>query len=58
MIRFVYVCVLAGLVIAKDEKKAISLSYIKLVMDLDKLKTFPWGLHTFDVYAVSAALKP
>lgn len=33
IIRFVYVCVLAGLVMAKDEKNVIPLSYLKLVID-------------------------
>ncbi|XP_019085561.1 PREDICTED: uncharacterized protein LOC109126459 [Camelina sativa] len=47
-IRFVYVCVIAGLVVAKDEKKAIPHSYIKLVMDLEKVRTYPWGLVAFD----------
>ncbi|EFH66501.1 hypothetical protein ARALYDRAFT_335032 [Arabidopsis lyrata subsp. lyrata] len=47
-IRFVYLCVIAGLVIAKDEKKAIPVHYIKLVMDLEKLRAYPWGLHSFD----------
>lgn len=47
-IRFVYVCVIAGLVMAKDEKKVIPLSYVQLVMDLDKVRTYPWGLIAFD----------
>ncbi|XP_010494414.1 PREDICTED: uncharacterized protein LOC104771569 [Camelina sativa] len=52
-LRFVYVCVIAGLVMAKDEKKKIPLSYIKLVMDLDKLRAYPWGLHSFDYLVTS-----
>ncbi|XP_010512724.1 PREDICTED: uncharacterized protein LOC104788649 [Camelina sativa] len=47
-IRFVYVCVIVGLVMAKDEKKAIPHSYIKLVMDLEKVRTYLWGLVAFD----------
>ncbi|XP_010494915.2 PREDICTED: uncharacterized protein LOC104771978 [Camelina sativa] len=47
-IRFVYVCAIAGLVVAKDEKKAIPHLYIKLVMDLEKVRTYPWGLVAFD----------
>ncbi|EFH62443.1 hypothetical protein ARALYDRAFT_900246 [Arabidopsis lyrata subsp. lyrata] len=47
-IRFVYLYVIAGLVIAKDEKKAIPVHYIKLVMDLEKLRAYPWDLHSFD----------
>ncbi|CAN7084084.1 unnamed protein product [Brassica oleracea var. botrytis] len=47
-LRMVYLCVIAGLVMVKDEKVCIPHKYIKLVMDFDKMRTFPSGLHSFD----------
>ncbi|KAL9293512.1 hypothetical protein AtNW77_Chr3g0195061 [Arabidopsis thaliana] len=47
-VSFVYLCVIAGIVVARDEKKNIKVKYIKLVMDLEKLRAYPWGLHSFD----------
>ncbi|EOA14739.1 hypothetical protein CARUB_v10028032mg [Capsella rubella] len=47
-IRFVYISVICGLVMAMDEKKVIPVTYIKLVMDLEKVRTYPWGLLAFD----------
>ncbi|EFH39789.1 hypothetical protein ARALYDRAFT_917032 [Arabidopsis lyrata subsp. lyrata] len=55
-IRFIYVCVIAGLVMARDEKKDIPTLYIKLVMDLEKLRAYPWGLHSYD-YLVKSITK-
>ncbi|XP_010512845.1 PREDICTED: uncharacterized protein LOC104788758 isoform X1 [Camelina sativa] len=52
-IRLVYLLVIAGLVMAKDEKKYIPLKYIQMVMDLDKVRTFPWGLKAFKILAKS-----
>ncbi|XP_019093257.1 PREDICTED: uncharacterized protein LOC109129459 [Camelina sativa] len=43
----------AGLVMAKDEKKYIPLKYIQMVMDLDKVRTYPWGLKAFKSLAKS-----
>ena len=47
-LRMVYLCVIAGLVMAKDEKVCIPHKYIKLVMDFDKMRKFLSGLHSFD----------
>lgn len=45
-LRLVYLCVIASLLLAMDEKVAIS--HIKLVMDCGMLRTYPWGLEAFD----------
>ena len=37
-----------GVVMGRDEKVNIPDMYIKLVMDLDKLRKFHWGLHSYD----------
>ncbi|KAF8113332.1 hypothetical protein N665_0051s0026 [Sinapis alba] len=47
-LRLVYLCVIAGMVMEKDEKVWIPYKYIKLVMDFDKMKKYSWGLHSFD----------
>ncbi|CAA7031766.1 unnamed protein product [Microthlaspi erraticum] len=47
-LTLVYVSVIAGVLLAVDEKTAISHDYIKLVMDFEKLRAYPWGLHSFD----------
>lgn len=47
-VRLVYLCVIAGLVMAIGEMKKIPLTYVQLVMDLEKVKTYPWGLVAFD----------
>uniref|UniRef100_A0A1J3D4G3 DUF1985 domain-containing protein n=1 Tax=Noccaea caerulescens TaxID=107243 RepID=A0A1J3D4G3_NOCCA len=46
-LRLVYFCV-AGLLMAVDEKTWVSHDYIKLIMDFDKLRAYPWGLRCFD----------
>ncbi|KAL0872784.1 hypothetical protein Bca101_022489 [Brassica carinata] len=53
MLRMVYLCVIAGIVMAKDERVAIPHEYIKLVMDFDKMRRYPWGLHSFDALVTS-----
>ncbi|CAA7048824.1 unnamed protein product [Microthlaspi erraticum] len=52
-IRFVYVCVIAGLVLAKHETKEIPHKYIKLAMDIGKVQSYPWGLDAFELLADS-----
>uniref|UniRef100_A0A0D3C3D9 Ubiquitin-like protease family profile domain-containing protein n=1 Tax=Brassica oleracea var. oleracea TaxID=109376 RepID=A0A0D3C3D9_BRAOL len=52
-LRMVYLCVIAGLVMVKDEKVCIPHKYIKLVMDFDKMRKYPWGLHSFDALVTS-----
>ncbi|XP_018467728.1 uncharacterized protein LOC108839470 [Raphanus sativus] len=37
-----------GVVMGRNEKVNIPHMYIKLVMDLDKLRKFHWGLHSYD----------
>ncbi|CAN6932049.1 unnamed protein product [Brassica oleracea] len=52
-LRMVYLCVIAGLVMAKDENVCIPHKYIKLVMDFDKMRKYMWGLHSFDALVTS-----
>ncbi|CAG7862800.1 unnamed protein product [Brassica rapa] len=52
-LRLVYLCVIAGIVMAKDEKVWIPHKYIKLVMDFEKMRKYPWGLHSFDALVSS-----
>nr|VDD57098.1 unnamed protein product [Brassica oleracea] len=52
-LRMVYLCVIAGLVMAKDERVCIPHKYIKLVMDFDKMRKYLWGLHSFDALVTS-----
>ncbi|KAL0899383.1 hypothetical protein Bca101_083344 [Brassica carinata] len=47
-VRLVYLCVIMGVMFGRDEKVNIPLLYMKLVMDLDKLRNYPWGLHSFN----------
>ncbi|KAF2583666.1 hypothetical protein F2Q70_00035261 [Brassica cretica] len=47
-LRLIYLCVIMGVVMGRDEKVNIPHMYIKLVMDLDKVRKFHWGLHSFD----------
>ena len=47
-LRLVYLCVIAGILMAKDEKVLIPHKYIKLVMDFENMRKYPWGLHSFD----------
>ncbi|CAF1756886.1 unnamed protein product, partial [Brassica napus] len=54
-LRMLYLCVIDGLVMAKDEKVCIPHKYIKLVMDFDKMRKYPWGLHSFDALVTSIA---
>ncbi|XP_048613555.1 uncharacterized protein LOC125587339 [Brassica napus] len=37
-----------GVVMGKDEKVNIPHLYMKLAMDLEKLRNYPWGLYSFD----------
>ncbi|KAF2558838.1 hypothetical protein F2Q68_00014566 [Brassica cretica] len=46
--RLIYLFVIMGVVMGRDEKVNIPHIYIKLVMDLDKLRKFHWGLHSYD----------
>ena len=42
--RLIYLCVIMGVVMGRDEKVNIPHMYIKLVMDLDKLQKYHWDL--------------
>uniref|UniRef100_A0A0D3BHH7 Ubiquitin-like protease family profile domain-containing protein n=1 Tax=Brassica oleracea var. oleracea TaxID=109376 RepID=A0A0D3BHH7_BRAOL len=55
-LRLVYLCVIAGILMAKDEKVWIPHKYIKLVMDFEKMRKYLWGLHSFDML-VSSIIK-
>ncbi|XP_018464130.2 uncharacterized protein LOC108835364 [Raphanus sativus] len=47
-IRLVYLCITMYVVLARDEKANIPLKYIKVVMDLEKLRRYPWGVAAYD----------
>ena len=47
-VRLVYLCVIC-FVMAKDEKIDIPHVYIRLVMDFDKMRKYPLGLHAYDL---------
>ncbi|CAE6004963.1 unnamed protein product [Arabidopsis arenosa] len=55
-IRFVYICVIAGLVMATGETKKIDHLYIKMVMDLRNVRNYPWGLKAYD-YLLQCIMK-
>uniref|UniRef100_A0A0D3E6R0 DUF1985 domain-containing protein n=1 Tax=Brassica oleracea var. oleracea TaxID=109376 RepID=A0A0D3E6R0_BRAOL len=55
-LRLVYLCVIDDILMAKDEKVWIPHKYIKLVMDFEKMRKYPWGLHSFDML-VSSIIK-
>ncbi|XP_018448633.2 uncharacterized protein LOC108820155 [Raphanus sativus] len=52
-LRMVYLCVICGIIMAKNERVAIPHKYIKLVMDFEKMRKYPWGLHSFDMLVTS-----
>ncbi|KAF3603710.1 hypothetical protein F2Q69_00034031 [Brassica cretica] len=47
-LRLIYLCVIMGVVMGRDEKVNIPHLYMKLAMDLEKLRNYPWGLYSFD----------
>ncbi|KAF8113064.1 hypothetical protein N665_0057s0016 [Sinapis alba] len=47
-VRMIYLCVIMGVVMRKDEKVNFPHLYMKLTMDLEKLRRYPWGLYSFD----------
>ncbi|KAG2281731.1 hypothetical protein Bca52824_052951 [Brassica carinata] len=47
-VRLVYLCVIHGFLIAKDSRVFIPHEYIRLVMDFEKMRMYPWGLHAYD----------
>lgn len=54
-IRLVYLCIIVTMVCARDEKANIPFKYIKLVMDLEKFRKYPWGVAAFDLLCESIA---
>ncbi|KAG2299176.1 hypothetical protein Bca52824_035648 [Brassica carinata] len=47
-VRLVYLCILQSFVMAKDWKVYIPHEYIRLVMDFEKWRMYPWGLRAYD----------
>ncbi|KAF3497938.1 hypothetical protein DY000_02052696 [Brassica cretica] len=47
-VRLVYLCIIHGFIMAKDWKVSIPQEYIRLVMDFEKLRMYPWGLRAYD----------
>ncbi|KAF8112848.1 hypothetical protein N665_0060s0030 [Sinapis alba] len=47
-VRMIYFCVIMGVVMGRDEKVNFPHLYMKLAMDLEKLRRYPWGLYSFD----------
>ena len=47
-VRLVYLCIIHGFVIAKDLRVFIPHEFIRLVMDFEKMRMYPWGLRTYD----------
>ncbi|KAF2546825.1 hypothetical protein F2Q70_00020630 [Brassica cretica] len=43
-VRLVYLCIIHGFVIAKDLRVFIPHEFIRLVMDFEKMRIYPWGL--------------
>ncbi|RID45635.1 hypothetical protein BRARA_I02344 [Brassica rapa] len=52
-VRLVYLCIIHGFIMAKDWKVSIPQEYIRLVMDFEKLRMYPWGLRVYDELFVS-----
>ncbi|KAF3518694.1 hypothetical protein DY000_02061079 [Brassica cretica] len=47
-VRLVYLCIIHGFVIAKDLRVFIPHEFIRLVMDFEKMRMYPWGLGAYD----------
>ncbi|KAF2540398.1 hypothetical protein F2Q68_00032456 [Brassica cretica] len=48
-IRLIYLAIILCVVLARDEKANIPLKYIKVVMDLEKVRKYPWGVAAYDL---------
>ena len=48
-IRLIYLAIILCGVLARDEKANIPLKYIKVVMDLEKVRKYPWGVAAYDL---------
>ncbi|KAG2248225.1 hypothetical protein Bca52824_087853 [Brassica carinata] len=47
-VRLVYLCIIHGFFIAKDLRVFIPHEFIRLVMDFEKMRMYPWGLGAYD----------
>ncbi|XP_056846263.1 uncharacterized protein LOC130497476 [Raphanus sativus] len=47
-LRLVYLCIIHGFLLAKDSRVSIPHEYIRLVMDFEKMRMYPWGLVAYD----------
>ncbi|KAF8093345.1 hypothetical protein N665_0384s0031 [Sinapis alba] len=54
-IRLVYLAIILCVVLARDEKANIPLKYITMVMDLEKVRKYPWGVAAYDLLCNSIA---
>ncbi|KAG2282433.1 hypothetical protein Bca52824_053653 [Brassica carinata] len=54
-IRLVYLAIILCVVLARDEKANIPLKYIAVVMDLDRVRRYPWGVAAYDLLCKSIA---
>ncbi|KAF3607877.1 hypothetical protein DY000_02045913 [Brassica cretica] len=54
-IRLIYLAIILCVVLARDEKANIPLKYITVVMDLDKVQKYPWGVAAYDLLCKSIA---
>ncbi|XP_048623801.1 uncharacterized protein LOC106393676 [Brassica napus] len=54
-IRLIYVAIILCVVLARDEKANIPLKYIAVVMDLDRVRKYPWGVAAYDLLCKSIA---
>ncbi|KAG2276722.1 hypothetical protein Bca52824_059277 [Brassica carinata] len=54
-IRLMYLAIILCVVLARDEKANIPLKYIAVVMDLDRVRRYPWGVAAYDLLCKSIA---
>ena len=54
-IRLIYLAIILCVVLARDEKANIPLKYIAVVMDLDRVRKYPWGVAAYDLLCKSIA---
>ncbi|ESQ47533.1 hypothetical protein EUTSA_v10021960mg, partial [Eutrema salsugineum] len=55
-LRLIYICTIAGFVMAQDAQILIPREYIILAMDITKLQKYPWGIHAYD-HLVDSVIK-
>ncbi|XP_033141130.1 uncharacterized protein LOC117131975 [Brassica rapa] len=54
-IRLIYLAIILCVVLARDEKANIPLKYVAVVMDLDRVRRYPWGVAAYDLLCKSIA---